>query len=483
MSLCLKPIKIWQNNRERTVSCGHCAHCINAKHIRNKQLVELESNSHPYELFCTLTYDDYHVPKVHYSHTNKLSSIESEDIFEFTNSRFKDEVCKGRFAVPNYYLKDVHSINMRQQLFNGEIRTLNYVDLRLYLQRVRQALRRSLGTNVRFYAVGEYGPKKYRPHYHIIFWCDDLASRDWLLVNALSYWPYGTQIEIEQSRKKLDSYLAGYVNSETMLPPFFSCLKSPMRPKAYHSNFLGQTYPFAYLSVMFHSDPGKKFELFKTTKGIYDTIPKAIFDYFYRKLPNYQNLDNHEKTTLYKLFNVMYDYRQKQVGENIPLENYKFSAFLEDLKDFERNEFYIINLLGIDDFFEYLKPLEVNYEYKCVGENLLTYRWHPKLISLYRVFSIGKFYFWLSDITSINYNTLIDKVIYYFDKEQPQQMLANFFSNIETLPDISPQDLSFLYNLDDDYKDSKLYQCIKTHAIEVANDNVKHKKENDGLKI
>ena len=47
---------------------------------------------------------------------------------------------------------------------------LNYVDVQNYIKRLRKHLKTALGSyeTLHFYAVGEYGPVHFRPHYHIL---------------------------------------------------------------------------------------------------------------------------------------------------------------------------------------------------------------------------------------------------------------------------------------------------------------------------
>ena len=53
---------------------------------------------------------------------------------------------------------------------NNLIPFLNYVDVQNYIKRLRKHLFSRLGTyeTLHFYAVGEYGPVHFRPHFHIL---------------------------------------------------------------------------------------------------------------------------------------------------------------------------------------------------------------------------------------------------------------------------------------------------------------------------
>lgn len=67
-------------------------------------------------------------------------------------------------------------------VWSDGIPTLSKVDVQLFIKR----LRKSLGTKLKYYAVGEYGEHFERPHYHILFFnlLNDLAATQKLLEEA-----------------------------------------------------------------------------------------------------------------------------------------------------------------------------------------------------------------------------------------------------------------------------------------------------------
>lgn len=110
---CLTPAKIPIKDKEgshRYVSCGFCLRCLKkrAKHwtFRIQQQQKLHNTAH----FVTMTYSD-------------------------------ENLVWGRYR-PTLYKRHVQ----------------------LYLKKIRKAL----NTNIKYYAVGEYGEEEKRPHYHLI---------------------------------------------------------------------------------------------------------------------------------------------------------------------------------------------------------------------------------------------------------------------------------------------------------------------------
>ena len=57
---------------------------------------------------------------------------------------------------------------------------LNYVDVQNYIKRLRKYLFKKLGSyeTLHFYAVGEYGPVHFRPHFHLLLFSnsDEVAK-------------------------------------------------------------------------------------------------------------------------------------------------------------------------------------------------------------------------------------------------------------------------------------------------------------------
>ena len=101
------------------VPCGQCLMCKKAKAGEWSNRLVCEAKYHKEISFLTLTYDQEHVPR----------SFDSQG---------------------------------RQHL------TLKKTDLQLFIKNLRRHLEYRHMPKIRFYAVGEYGSKTYRPHYHAI---------------------------------------------------------------------------------------------------------------------------------------------------------------------------------------------------------------------------------------------------------------------------------------------------------------------------
>lgn len=134
---------------DMAVPCGNCVFCTATKRSDWALRLHYEGRRHLVKKFITLTYADAHL-------------------------RWK----------------------------NG-ISQLDKRDVQLWLKRLRRA-----GPKVRYYAVGEYGSKTFRPHYHIILFCwDGFKNLDGLIRES---WPHG-HVHIGTVTEESVMYTLGYI--------------------------------------------------------------------------------------------------------------------------------------------------------------------------------------------------------------------------------------------------------------------------------
>lgn len=129
------------------VPCGHCPFCSATRRSDWALRLHYEAKLHDHKSFVTLTYADPHL----------------------TWKNSKPQLVKR--------------------------------DLQLFFKRLRKNLR---GEKIRYYAVGEYGSKTLRPHYHVLLFgnCDEKVIR--------MSWPYG-QVHIGHVNDASVMYCLGYI--------------------------------------------------------------------------------------------------------------------------------------------------------------------------------------------------------------------------------------------------------------------------------
>lgn len=130
-----------------SVPCGSCPECKKKKLNQWCFRLKNEFRSTRFSVFVTLTYDDDHLKYF------------VGDTFMTSREIFKNKV------------------------FNDYEPCLCKKDLQNFFRRIRKA-----GYSIKYYAIGEYGEKTSRPHYHAIIFSDDL---DFTKVDLSRFWDQG----------------------------------------------------------------------------------------------------------------------------------------------------------------------------------------------------------------------------------------------------------------------------------------------------
>lgn len=263
------------------VDCGQCDYCIHKRAQKASMRVKTAGSAFKHCWFVTLTYDNEHIPlfncEVYHSEYDDVLS-DSGTVYGYEKHSFvpvseyscsdpqqlrhiyftqvqgtvpynrdsgqyepvKDNwflsmdairsfIVKTRSATP--YGKDGE---VSRRYGNNLIPYLNYVDVQNYIKRLRKHLKTALGSyeTLHFYAVGEYGPVHFRPHYHILLFTNsDQVSKVLRQCHDKS-WKFGRS-DFQASRGGASSYVASYVNSSCSTPLLYrSCRAFKPRQRA-----------------------------------------------------------------------------------------------------------------------------------------------------------------------------------------------------------------------------------------------------------
>ena len=257
---CSNPYTVSSSKGLVQVPCGHCVQCMQKKVSATTLLLDLESQRSTYVEMITLTYDDACIPYIDflddslcsfdegrpnevfylrfgssrmirkYNPRSKSYYLTPESIKDFgvpVDIKWRDYLSVYNARVDEYYLRFPERKRGLARLA-GHVPVLYSDDLRKYLYRLRQLIRKNYGIKVRFFAVGEYGSNSLRPHWHILLFHDSTKLRESfrdvvdlvghtkknprqccreLLDNSL--WLFG-DTTTKCTDKHLSSYLAGY---------------------------------------------------------------------------------------------------------------------------------------------------------------------------------------------------------------------------------------------------------------------------------
>lgn len=263
------------------VDCGQCDYCIHKKAKKASMRVKTAGSAFKYSYFVTLTYDNVHIPlmkcNVLHSEYEDALGISGDKVFGYERhsyipvSEYQPEdssrLCHVFFTqvqgtvpydrevkkyVPvedNWFLSmdAIRSFIQKTQSIdnsvypaaeeygiNNLIPFLNYADVQNYIKRLRKHLYQALGSyeTLHFYAVGEYGPVHFRPHYHILLFTSSQKVSEVLRQCHDKSWKLGRS-DFQVARGGASSYVASYVNSLSAAPLLYrSCRAFKPRQRA-----------------------------------------------------------------------------------------------------------------------------------------------------------------------------------------------------------------------------------------------------------
>ena len=267
------------NGARIAVDCGQCDYCIHKRAQKASMRVKTAGSAFKYSYFVTLTYDNEHIPLMNC----KVLHSEYEDVVGISGDiHFGDEYhkyipvseyrCDDNSLLRHIFFEQVQGtvpfdreikeyVPVRDNWFlsmdairsfiyktqsvnktdypaseqydrDNLIPFLNYVDVQNYIKRLRKYLFQQLGKyeTLHFYAVGEYGPVHFRPHYHLLLFTNSEKVSEVLRYCHAKSWKLGRS-DFQRSAGGAGSYVASYVNSLCSAPLLYRSCRS-FRPKS-----------------------------------------------------------------------------------------------------------------------------------------------------------------------------------------------------------------------------------------------------------
>lgn len=268
------------NGKRIAVDCGQCSYCIHKKAKKASMRVKTAGSAFNYSYFVTLTYDNEHVPlfkcevldnvyddvlnesgDIHFGYerhsfvpVSEYSCADSSQLrhifftqvqgtIPFNRSLSKYEEVKDNWflsmdAIRSFIAKTKTSTpygvdgEISDRYGDNLIPFLNYVDVQNYIKRLRKHLFQKLGSyeTLHFYAVGEYGPVHFRPHYHLLLFTNSEKVSQVLRYCHDKSWTFGRS-DFQRTAGGASSYVASYVNSLCSAPLLYRSCRA-FRPKA-----------------------------------------------------------------------------------------------------------------------------------------------------------------------------------------------------------------------------------------------------------
>jgi len=267
------------NGARIAVDCGQCDYCIHKKAQKASMRVKTAGSVFKYSYFVTLTYDNKNVPlmackvlhsdyedvigisgDIHFGHEHHqyipLSEYKCDDNSALRHIFFEqvqgtvpfDREVKEYVPIKDNWFLSMDAIRSfiyktqsvekavypaaEQYGLDNLIPFLNYVDVQNYIKRLRKHLFQKLGTyeSLHFYAVGEYGPVHFRPHYHLLLFTNSQEVAEVLRYCHDKSWKLGRS-DFQRSAGGASSYVASYVNSLCSAPLLYRSCRA-FRPRS-----------------------------------------------------------------------------------------------------------------------------------------------------------------------------------------------------------------------------------------------------------
>lgn len=358
------------------VDCGQCDYCIHKRAQKASMRVKTAGSAFNYSYFVTLTYDNEHIPlfncKVLHSEYDDVVGISGDIHFGDEHHQYipvsqyqcdDNSVLRHIFfeqvqgTVPydreikeyvpvadNWFLSmdairsfigKTQAVDKTDYPASGQygrdnlIPFLNYVDVQNYIKRLRKHLFQKLGSyeTLHFYAVGEYGPVHFRPHYHLLLFTNSKEVSEVLRYCHGKSWKLGRS-DFQRSAGGASSYVASYVNSLSAAPLLYRSCRA-FRPKSRASvgffekgcDFVEDEDPYAQIEQKIDSVVNGRVYNFSGV-SVRSTPPMS---YIRTLLPRFSSARNDDSTAIARILRAVHrtpqriarfgfiDYRQDSV--------------------------------------------------------------------------------------------------------------------------------------------------------------------------
>lgn len=528
------------------VSCGHCPSCVLRRSAIQTNLLTTYSAQFRYVYFVTLTYAPCFLPTLEVSTIEACSDdiadvpcfpdindLDADDpntyLFGFrsvprsASVKLKNSTVERTFKDPeirfSYPMKPKDLLSILGKINHNIPNRIPYVcnrDLDLFLKRLRSYYP---DEKLRYYAVSEYGPTSFRPHWHLLLFSNSERFSQTVCENVSKAWSYG-RCDASLSRGFAASYVASYVNSFVALPDFYTQMPKVVRPKSFHSIGFTESNLFPRKVRIAEVDEVTN----KCLNGVvverngkFHTI-KPTWPYLLRLFPRFSDAIRKSPSSIYQLLSAAFTAPARVIRSGCadigcdPFNEYSKQSILSFCKQYLN---YVDNYGKEIDERNILSPIS-NLPYSDIlilsecrlydGVDLeVTHR----ISRVYRFFlGISKFIrtystdgcselFWSSGTPGgelfgrERFLRIISAKIVSFWTRYDYNRLVDFYQTLENsndkdLVDFELRNYSFRYDrtvLDDrnekPYNELPLVRRLAAVALTKCRDKVKHKKIND----
>lgn len=530
------------------VSCGVCPSCVLRRSGIQTNLLTTYSAQFRYVYFVTLTYAPCFLPTLEVSVVETctddiadvscvpdINDLDPGDpnryLFGFrsvprtASVKLKNSTVERTFKDPEvrftYPMKPKELLSILGKIKHNVPNRIPYVcnrDLDLFLKRLRSYYP---DEKLRYYAVSEYGPTSFRPHWHLLLFSNSERFSQTVLENVSKAWSYG-RCDASLSRGFAAPYVASYVNSFVALPDFYTQMPKLVRPKSFHS--IGFTESNLFPREVRIAEIDKVADKCLTgvsveRDGFFRTI-KPSWPYLLRLFPRFSDSIRQSPSSIYQLLSAAFTAPSRVVRYGCaPLDCDPFASdSKQSILSFSKQYLNYVDNYGKSDEYRSLFSPKAHLPHSDVliltecrlydGVDLedshrvsRVYRFFLGIKKFIRTYSSdGDTRLFLSCsspegeyIGRERFLRIISTKIVEFWNRYDYNRLVDFYqtledSNDKDLVDFEIRNYSFRYNrpvLDEEtpYNELPLVRRLAAASLMKCRDKVKHKKVNDSFGI
>lgn len=228
---CYKPLHIYNKyiGRDIVVPCRECEACKKAASSRLVSRIETLRSSSAMCLFFTLTYSNEYVPTAYFDVENKRAFVRS---YSCLHRSYQTDIVKLDYT---HTFSDIdHKLlsNGAPSTIDGKafppytFSVLRKKDLQLFFKRFRKLFNYAFPSQTfKYFAIGEYGVRTFRAHFHGIIFLPNTLSFEKLHRLIGMSWKLGNT-DVQAVSSSASSYCASYLNASGVLPNFLANTKA-----------------------------------------------------------------------------------------------------------------------------------------------------------------------------------------------------------------------------------------------------------------
>lgn len=530
------------------VSCGVCPSCVLRRSGIQTNLLTTYSAQFRYVYFVTLTYAPCFLP------TLEVSVIETctDDIadvpcvpdihnldpcdnnrywFGFRNVprsasvKLKNSTVERTFKDPevrfSYLMYPKEILSILGKINHNVPNRIPYIcnrDLDLFLKRLRSYYP---DEKLRYYAVSEYGPTSYRPHWHLLLFSNSEQFSETVLENVSKAWSYG-RCDASLSRGFAAPYVASYVNSFVALPSFYTEMPRLLRPKSFHSIGFTESNLFPRKVRISEIDEvtNKCLNGVRVERDGYFRILKPTWPYLLRLFPRFSDAIRKSPSSIHQLLDSAFTAPERVIRSGCgdltldpfnprPLSKQSLLSFCKQYLNYIDNYGKLLHERNYSSPKASLPYADILVLSECRLYDGVNLDPDFRLSRCYRFFlSMSKFFRTYFDELGANFypeperyascfacrertfRILSEKIVAFWNRYEYNRLVDLYQtledSNDKELVEFELRNYSFRYNRIDygkeaekEYKNLPLVRRLAAAALMKCRDKVKHKRLND----